>query len=1128
MAHSLAALRASLKRWSASITINGTAYAVANALPSRSMGIDRQRSTCSVVITEYPDCAAGDYATVTLTLNGETETFFLGQVDSRPTQDDSGVWTVNLVDAQHLLTKTKTYKTSWRNLSFVQACTKLLDLAGIKSDMRGTIFDAGTTFVLGPNYAIKFKGEYVVLDLLNELLDWAGGSIYVSPDGKINIIAAKIYPNAEDATYSYCYGADYAQIGELGYTSATRTIGGFEGATRSYKASGPRRPDRQIPDATFTISGMVGGKDEEKEYQFIQTNACAEAVARREIVRLNRTSTEVQLDAPLNANLRPGDTVLFRDPLLQFPETQGAIVLTISTSGDAAMSLLISVGPKPPEGSLTLTPPPKPNFTYTIDRQPIGLAGAPQLRTLVQCHNTTSDPSGFAITKLSWSATCAGTVTPASVEWSKANDDDMDLTAQQKAQQLAGKNPVFVFSTLDGASITLIAESESGEGASKTIAIKPPSSEIVTRVLAIAAPEGWRILANAAGWRMYNPGSACTAVPNINTNAPPIAGFSNGNIYQTLDMLFTPPRLVATLSGQVNGLFVNLTDPSIVLAAHGNSVSRSSDSGESWSLLQDFGVSVNYVEDDQVNPLLILACAGNKLYKSADGASFFVGLEGPTGAVARKVSVAPGGVAVAFANTDLDHAIMIEGGGSVDWSQVPEDKRPIFGCSSVCLLPDMTLLATAGVINDAVGDPSYPQISYLATGAPGGFVYKLTPGGPGFVASFLYSTNDAGPLKSLNLSGAYPIDTATAAYRIGYCGVSDKPPPPQLILLPTEVSDSRDFLFHYITETGWQPKPLPLPSQKWKGVVTNPTSPMQWIIWAGERAFWTANAGLSWTEIKLPHSGATFLDGIYDIRAVAFTGKGANWIIQMWAHSAFGASRSGQSYIATGNGPTNLKQLVYSSAMNGKPPVAPTTATGFVYFDVLRTGINGEVYGYGSDVEPASSAFNLDLEPIQPNRQIYITAALAPVVVGATEFMPGDTLSATSREMLGIDMTNVGYAENYTNNMPASFVSGGGSVVVLDSGIFCGNRQGVAQILDFRTTPMVRIVAGGDNPVGTIVRGRRRLACAARGAGANNQHVIYSYNGEAWTSVTVPEVFQNPDVPGVTYGLADVLGVVEP
>ena len=61
--------------------------------------------------------------------------------------------------------------------------------------------------------------------------------------------------------------------------------------------------------------------------------------------------------------------------------------------------------------------------------------------------------------------------------------------------------------------------------------------------------------------------------------------------------------------------------------------------------------------------------------------------------------------------------------------------------------------------------------------------------------------------------------------------------------------------------------------------------------------------------------------------------------------------------------------------------------------------------------------------------------------------------------MLGIDMTNVGYAENYTSTMPAPFVSAGGSVVSLDSGIFCGNRQGVAQILNFRTTPTVQIVA---------------------------------------------------------------------
>jgi len=69
-------------------------------------------------------------------------------------------------------------------------------------------------------------------------------------------------------------------------------------------------------------------------------------------------------------------------------------------------------------------------------------------------------------------------------------------------------------------------------------------------------------------------------------------------------------------------------------------------------------------------------------------------------------------------------------------------------------------------------------------------------------------------------------------------------------------------------------------------------------------------------------------------------------------------------------------------------------------------------------------------------------------------------------------------------------------------------------------------VAGGDNAVGTIVRGRRRLACAARGAGPTNQHVIYGFNGESWTSITVPDVFLGVD--NAVSGLADVLGVVEP
>ena len=66
MAYTLGALRARLKTWSASASIGDVTYTIVNALPSRSMGIDRVRSTCSFVTRMYPDCAAGDYATVTL------------------------------------------------------------------------------------------------------------------------------------------------------------------------------------------------------------------------------------------------------------------------------------------------------------------------------------------------------------------------------------------------------------------------------------------------------------------------------------------------------------------------------------------------------------------------------------------------------------------------------------------------------------------------------------------------------------------------------------------------------------------------------------------------------------------------------------------------------------------------------------------------------------------------------------------------------------------------------------------------------------------------------------------------------------------------------------------------------
>src|SRR5262249_9630328 len=157
---------------------------------------------------------------------------------------------------------------------------------------------------------------------------------------------------------------------EFGHTGAHRTLGGSEDRVKAFKAKGPRRPDKSIPDATFTVSGMTSGKYEEQEYKYCQTDNCAKAIATREIVRRNRQSTEVEVNAPLNPSIAAGDTIAFRDIILGFFENTPALILAVSNTGHT-MTMRLSVGAAPPEGTISVIPPPIASFTLQYEQQPI-------------------------------------------------------------------------------------------------------------------------------------------------------------------------------------------------------------------------------------------------------------------------------------------------------------------------------------------------------------------------------------------------------------------------------------------------------------------------------------------------------------------------------------------------------------------------------------------------------------------------------------------------------------------------------------------------------------------------------------------------------------------------------------
>ena len=1101
------ALRDPVKHWTASLLLAEQVVALAGDLPRRSLGFGQPRGTCSLATQTFPDVAAGTAAKVLITLNGAyTTTFFTGRVDARPISDLPLSYELGLVDSLARLSVPLGTALTWNGQSFADGVRALLTRAGVANEEIGTIFSPGAAYTLGPIDPIVIPGARLVSEALSELLAYGGAGLFVLPDGTLTVVDQPGWPRPPDAsTPVYAFGASGD---EMGCFSARRTVVGAESVVATFTAKGPRLSTKRIADATFTVSGL-SGKTVTETYPLLQTDACARAIAEREIVRRNRAATEVDVACPLNPNLQPGETVWFRHPELGFPSSTVASIIGIATSGDE-MTMNLSVGAQPADGELSRIPPPAPAFTMRYEVQPVSLAGILATATVVEATNTSTDPSGLGITSLQWTAVCSG-------------DRQPEPSSSSEPQ------PIFVFPTLEGAQLTLAVESSSGEGADLTRAISPPPAEIFTRALSVAAGgAGWRVLAGATGWRSFTTAGACTAVPGINDTGPLLAGFAGGELYRSSDYLASAPELLFTFPSAVGSIFVNEANPQEILVSAGTILARSSDGGLAWSPLAAFPADVQYAESSPANPGEIRVCAGGTLFLTMDGGASFTPLvSGPSGSIARKLASAPWGHLVVFSGTtNLADATQFEEGHSVDWSQVPLAHRPLDLASATPLQYEPGYLVAAGDAGDVVRDGLYAQLGYLANAGSTTKLYKLTPGGGGgFVATYLTTTVSGGPHKVVMGAGmAFPIDDGTevdTAHRIGYGQAVNPARPPQLVVLPWSLSGTLDKLWHATPELGWTPRALPRAGVRWQGVDICPVNPNEWLIWDENYVYWTGTAGQTWAEIHLPH-GVNILTGQYTLLGVGFSGKGRAWIISRFGARGFGTGRYYQSYVAFGEGPSNLRQRISGDGMLGQ---ISTNAAVVQPVRSIARGYDGELWGIATAQQSAQgSSLGSDFVA-DYTRQVWVDpVGMAIHDAGATVYAPqAPTNPATGRAGYAIWSSNVAQTSNYRTSVAdeATAIAAGTSVAVTTAGVFVGGREGIAELRPTLAGTELVVVAGGSYVMGPIATGSAR-----RGAGAlaltltpSGTRVIFAHNGVQWTMTELPE------------GLISVclqIGVVEP
>jgi hypothetical protein len=578
-------------------------------------------------------------------------------------------------------------------------------------------------------------------------------------------------------------------------------------------------------------------------------------------------------------------------------------------------------------------------------------------------------------------------------------------------------------------------------------------------------------------------------------------------------LLATPPTLVNSFASSIGCIWVDESNPQIILVASGTALHRSVDGGGSWALINTFGSTINWCETAVGSSTVLRVCAGDTEWYTTDGSSFSALVTGVMGSTAEKVASAPWGHLVVFSGTSAvaDAWAFEEAGYTIDWSGVAPANTPT-ELTSVTPLQYINGYVVSDGTNDSIRDGLFGQLIYIATGATGARFWLISETSTGnFEASYITeATAIQGALKLVTTNAAFQIATPSTVYRIGYGQAINPAEPPQLVLLPT--SDSTEqTLQHYIPVSGWAAKTLPVTDVDWTGIIVNPNNYAEWIIWHDTQAFHSIDSGANWTQIYHP-TNALFQFGViqrWAIQDIAWTGVGANWCMSIVYYARTGASGDTMTYIAFGAG--SINQAQYSNGAFIVPP-EPDPADPFVLPAVLVRGFDGELAGY------ASVSKNGDEAAAATSVCWLSSASPQPTVVGVDEYIPAQLRDpAVDREMLYSWSSNVGGSANYKTTLASGVIAGGGSVAVCQAGIFCGNRTGIAQINDFDINPSLSIVAASSVDVGAIVAGSQRRGCAARAtAGVGGVYTVYALNADGqWTTADTVAGFTPVDVLGM-------------
>lgn len=391
----------------------------------------------------------------------------------------------------------------------------------------------------------------------------------------------------------------------------------------AYQVDHPLLPPGKFREKTFNFPLI--------EYQNASQSGAAscEAVAKRLTAEYSRTPAAVRGRIKADPRFQVGMTLAFQCDRLHYPTAMPFFLYGLQTTwGGADFSQQYVLDGGIGQDGYTTIPPPLAAFTVKLMTETLNGVGVVEVFV-----------DGSASTSLG-----GGEI----VAWAWTDDSVPPQTASGVRTMLLYPAAQLL------ATITLTVTDTNGKQAtvSQTVNLQgdligPPAN----RTLSFAAGNTWYVTPN--GGKQWNKvsGEATITVPPISAAGSAVAdrttaetvgliatGGTGASIRATADNLLTPPETRGTLPGQARFLWQHERDPQLIVAAVGDGVYRSTDSGATWALAgrPATGHTVTSVLISVDDPNIIDALAGHQLYTSFDGGATWASqLEGPEEATAR-------------------------------------------------------------------------------------------------------------------------------------------------------------------------------------------------------------------------------------------------------------------------------------------------------------------------------------------------------------------------------------------------------------------------------------------------------------------------------------------------------------